>query len=111
MSRLGHWDENIRDLAGKALFKLTPGSKDQILGSVIPRLLERTLGPDLYMRQGSVIGLAEIMHALSSETTLPSSLLSSVEEIIPKRVHWSSLNRLTGFSNKDDFFRRLIITA
>ncbi|VDL94516.1 unnamed protein product [Schistocephalus solidus] len=83
-SRLGHWDEHIRDLAGKALHKLTPCSKDQILGSVIPKLLERTLGPDLYMRQGSVIGLAEIMHALSSETTLPPSLLSSVEEIIPK---------------------------
>ncbi|KAL7058186.1 hypothetical protein AAHC03_016752 [Spirometra sp. Aus1] len=83
-SRLGHWDENIRDLAGKALHKLTPCSKDQILESVIPKLMERTLGPDLYMRQGSVIGLAEIMHALSRETTLPPSLLSSVEGIIPK---------------------------
>ena len=32
-ARLGHWDENIRDMAARALNKLTPLAKDQMRDS------------------------------------------------------------------------------
>uniref|UniRef100_A0A5K3F699 Tubulin-specific chaperone D n=2 Tax=Mesocestoides corti TaxID=53468 RepID=A0A5K3F699_MESCO len=83
-ARLGHWDENIRDMAARALNKLTPLAVEQLQQSILPKLLHNVGSSDLYMRQGSVLGIAEVIESLSATNSLPGEIVDSIVEIFSK---------------------------
>ncbi|KAL0271366.1 UNVERIFIED_CONTAM: hypothetical protein PYX00_008475 [Menopon gallinae] len=62
--KVDHWDVAIRELTSSALFNMTPLNADYMMDFVIPALLKKTKSVDLNCRHGSVIALAEVIHAL-----------------------------------------------
>lgn len=64
--KINHWDGVIRELATKALSKLTPGAAVYMTSHVLPRLLPAAVGRDLHTRHGAILACAEVAHALYS---------------------------------------------
>ncbi|KAM7536516.1 hypothetical protein Aperf_G00000083754 [Anoplocephala perfoliata] len=95
-SRLGHWDEAIRDLAARTLNILSPLAVDQMKTSILPQLIKHVSGNDLYMRQGSILGIAELIQALSELNSLPDTVVNDVIEIVPKLEERKLFNGVTG---------------
>nr|CDS28117.2 tubulin specific chaperone D [Hymenolepis microstoma] len=95
-SRLGHWDENIRDMAARALNILASLTPEQMKMSILPQLFEHLGGNDLYMRQGSVLGISELIQALSDLNSLPETIVEDVIEIVPKLEERKLFNGVTG---------------
>ncbi|XP_069510643.1 tubulin-specific chaperone D isoform X2 [Ambystoma mexicanum] len=62
--KINHWDGVIRELATKALNKLTPGAPEYMTNNVLPRLLPAAVGLDLHTRHGAIMACAEVTHAL-----------------------------------------------
>uniref|UniRef100_A0A8C5BJQ9 Tubulin-specific chaperone D n=1 Tax=Gadus morhua TaxID=8049 RepID=A0A8C5BJQ9_GADMO len=61
--KINHWNDEIRDLATKALHNLTPQAPEY-MASVLPQLLQSTTSSDLHGRHGAILAFAEITHAL-----------------------------------------------
>lgn len=65
-SKLFHWDKTIRLLASRCLRQIVILDLEFVTGVVIPSLLEKCLDEkDLNVRHGAVVGMAEILGALS----------------------------------------------
>uniref|UniRef100_A0A6Q2WXQ2 Tubulin-specific chaperone D n=1 Tax=Esox lucius TaxID=8010 RepID=A0A6Q2WXQ2_ESOLU len=62
--KINHWDGVIRELATKALHKLTAQAPDYMTTTVLPQLLPVAIGIDLQGRHGALLACAEIGHAL-----------------------------------------------
>jgi hypothetical protein len=93
-SKLYHWDINIRILSSKTLHKLTPLDPRYICANVIPTLLENSLDENnLFNRHGAVLGLAEIVLALSEHDEL-SFLPNNIEELLTELVPTIERKRL-----------------
>ncbi|VDL62626.1 unnamed protein product [Hymenolepis diminuta] len=98
-SRLSHWDENIRDMAARALNILTSLAPEQMKTSsrdFLPQLVEHVSGNDFYMRQGSVLGISELIQALSELDSLPETIVEDVIEIVPKLRERKLFNGVAG---------------
>ncbi|KAM3185519.1 hypothetical protein ACTXT7_006201 [Hymenolepis weldensis] len=95
-SRLSHWDENIRDMAARALNILTSLAPEQMKTSILPQLVEHVNGNDFYMRQGSVLGISELTQALSELDSLPETIVEDVIEIVPKLGERKLFNGVAG---------------
>ncbi|XP_069124940.1 tubulin-specific chaperone D-like [Argopecten irradians] len=63
--KISHWDSAVRELTAKALHRLTPKAPDYMAKTVLPLLVPQTTGPDLFVRHGTILAVAEITHALS----------------------------------------------
>ncbi|VDK36928.1 unnamed protein product [Taenia asiatica] len=94
--RLGHWDENIRDMAARSLNNLFPLAADQIIQSILPQLLKQVGGTDLYMRQGSVLGIAELIQPLEEMNSLSDTIIDSIAEIVPQLEQRKLFNGVAG---------------
>ncbi|KAG7348074.1 tubulin folding cofactor D [Nitzschia inconspicua] len=86
--KLSHWDPAIRQLTAEALSTLTRRDHAYMAGNVLPRLVVSCLDPDdLYLRHGSVIGVAEILLAFGQlglvEMYIHGTLLQSIVDIVP----------------------------
>ncbi|VDM15990.1 unnamed protein product [Hydatigera taeniaeformis] len=94
--RLGHWDENIRDMAARSLNNLFPLAADYIVQSILPQLVKNVSGTDLYMRQGSVLGIAELIQPLSEMNSLSDAVIDSIAEIVPQLEQRKLFNGVAG---------------
>ena len=93
-SKLLHWDIHIRTLSSKTLYKLTSLDPKYMCDVVIPTLLEHCLDEkDLFTRHGAVLGVAEIVLALSENENL-NYLPSNVEELLTDLVPTIERKRL-----------------
>ncbi|XP_064617512.1 tubulin-specific chaperone D-like [Liolophura sinensis] len=63
--KISHWDSDIRELSALALHKLTSTATDYMANEIVPALLPKTTGLDLFLRHGSILAVAEIVHALA----------------------------------------------
>ncbi|KAL5018126.1 hypothetical protein ScPMuIL_003848 [Solemya velum] len=64
--KISHWDSSVRELTAKALGNLAPMALDYYVETVLPDLLPKTTGIDLYLRHGAILSVSEIIQALSS---------------------------------------------
>ncbi|KAG0427767.1 hypothetical protein HPB47_025191 [Ixodes persulcatus] len=63
--KVGHWDRNIRLLCSQALFKLTAKDPHFMIDTCVPKLLAAMSNHDGSVKHGTVLSLAEVVHALS----------------------------------------------
>ncbi|KAK7003235.1 tubulin-specific chaperone D [Biomphalaria glabrata] len=84
--KLSHWDSTIRELSSKALHRLTACAPQYMASQIIPKLLSWSTGLDLFQRHGSILAIAEIVHALYLITQSKNESLVQLlgEDIIDK---------------------------
>ncbi|XP_041970319.1 tubulin-specific chaperone D isoform X1 [Aricia agestis] len=63
--KVEHWDCAIRELAAKALHKLTDKMPEYVATEVLPKLLRKIESIDLNVRHGAILAIGEVIHALS----------------------------------------------
>ncbi|XP_045513668.1 tubulin-specific chaperone D [Pieris brassicae] len=81
--KAGHWDFAVRELAAKALNKLTDKIPDYMATIVLPKLVQKTESMDLNLRHGAILAIGEVINALS-EAKLPNG--SKADSLIPEEV-------------------------
>ncbi|XP_069674548.1 tubulin-specific chaperone D [Periplaneta americana] len=90
--KIGHWDTVIRELTAKALHNLTPKAPNYMAEAVLRILLEKASSIDLNTRHGSVMAIAEILHALSLvarengskiQDTVGLGIVEQVRDLVP----------------------------
>ncbi|CAK1546044.1 unnamed protein product [Leptosia nina] len=69
--KVEHWDFAIRELAAKALYKLTDKIPDYMATIVLPKLVQKTESIDLNVRHGAILAIGEVIYALS-QAKLPN---------------------------------------
>ncbi|XP_063533150.1 tubulin-specific chaperone D [Cydia strobilella] len=85
--KVEHWDCAVRELAAKALNRLTEKIPEYVATVVLPQLVKKTDSIDLNVRHGAILAIGEAYHALSqaqlANGNFASTLISSqVEEDI-----------------------------
>ncbi|KAJ8733225.1 hypothetical protein PYW08_001523 [Mythimna loreyi] len=63
--KVEHWDYAIREIAAKALNKLTEKIPDYVAKEVLPKLVKKTESIDLNVRHGAILAIGEAIYALS----------------------------------------------
>lgn len=81
--KLFHWDHSIRELSSKTLFNITKTNPKYILEK-LKNLLTTTLSPELNLRHGSILGVSEIILALSQNKIDFSEHNEKITEIVPQ---------------------------
>ncbi|GIY26319.1 tubulin-specific chaperone D [Caerostris darwini] len=100
--KINHWDTAVRELASKALHNLTALDPSFMIKSAIPDLLTKAIGIDLNARHGSILSLAEIVHALSKQ----KSSTETIEDILGAEV-LEKIRSLTFVLDQRGLFRGL----
>lgn len=78
-NRLYHWDENIRYLASKSLYQLTSISIPFITTTVISTLLDKCVDEhSIAIRHGSILGVAEILSAITELNQIDNTITDSI---------------------------------
>lgn len=94
--KINHWDMAIRELAAKALNRLTKRSSQHVVTSAVPKLFEMTDSIDICTRHGAVVALGEVTKSLQEVDNGGNSLMN------PDIV--ANLNQLIiKFMNRDLF--------
>ena len=78
-TKLQHWDIFIRTLASKSLHGMTSLDPDHMRKSVVPYLAEHSMNENLYVRHGSVLGLAEVVLALKEISDDPKGTFDELD--------------------------------
>eukprot|EP00731_Ephydatia_muelleri_P028539 Em0020g183a len=100
MHKLPHWDSSLRQLASKALHSLTRYAPSVMRNEVLPALISQVTSPDPCLRHGSLLGVAETMHALyecafsppngegvvSLQDCLGQGTINSLLDVVPRLV-------------------------
>ena len=87
--KLQHWDEGIRTLASQSLHGLSLLDRTYVVEVVFPALLKTSLDPkSIPTRHGSILGLAEGIHALGEteggiKNIVPVKLLQEMTGLVP----------------------------
>ncbi|XP_059046099.1 tubulin-specific chaperone D [Achroia grisella] len=90
--KVEHWDCAIRELAAKALNKLTHKIPEYVATVVLPKLIEKTDSIDLNVRHGAILAIGEAIYALSQtklssgktgDTLISEDVLIAVRELVP----------------------------
>ncbi|CAG9795264.1 unnamed protein product [Diatraea saccharalis] len=91
--KVEHWDCAIRELAAKALNKLTPKIPEYVATEVLPKLVEKTESIDLNVRHGAILAIGEAVHALSqiklangktADSLISETISVSVRDLVPR---------------------------
>lgn len=85
--KLKHWDKDVRELSARALARLTPLDPAWMINTAIPSLLPLTTSPDLFVRHGATLGIAELVLALAQvpiAARLSSFHLDEIRNIVVK---------------------------
>ncbi|XP_064471213.1 tubulin-specific chaperone D-like [Ornithodoros turicata] len=64
-SKVCHWDVSMRKLASQALFKLTAKDPEYVKTSCLPKLVSRLTSPNIQLKHGALLAVAEVVEALS----------------------------------------------
>lgn len=105
--KIRHWDANIRDLAARALHNITMVVEDSIvLEHALPKLVDLAKSASYKDRHGSILALANVLHALSLKQTsqLDQTTIDQVESIFLNLT--PALKELTGLSG--DFMKHAL---
>lgn len=87
--KTGHWDVAIREIAAKALNKLTSRNAEYLETIVLNKLLDKTNSIDVNVRHGSVLAIGEILLALKE---------------LNRNAHCEEINRLViKFQGREQF--------
>lgn len=90
--KVEHWDSTIREIAAKALNKLTDKLPDYVATEVLQKLIKKTESIDLNIRHGAILAIGEALYALSQAklangktafSLISEDILVSVRELIP----------------------------
>lgn len=91
--KVEHWDCAIRELAAKALNKLTVKIPEYVATVVLPKLVEKTESIDLNVRHGAILAIGEATYALSqiklsdgkgADSLIADSVSVAVRELVPR---------------------------
>lgn len=63
--KLDHWDSNIRELATKALHKLTFRDVQYMCSTALPSTLQMAYSDDLNARHGGILAVGEVIHGIA----------------------------------------------
>ncbi|KAJ3601262.1 hypothetical protein NHX12_032235, partial [Muraenolepis orangiensis] len=109
--KINHWNDEIRDLATKALHNLTPQAPDY-MASVLPQLLQSATSSDLHRRHGAILACAEITHALYKlDTNRPVTDVITSECVEGfKGIHQTLLDRKQYRSYSGELMRPAMCT-
>ena len=105
--KIRHWDANIRDLAARALHNITLVVEDSIvLAHALPKLFDLAKSASYKDRHGSILALANTLHALSLKQTnqLTEETVDQVEAIFLNLTPASK--KLSGLSG--DFMKHAL---
>lgn len=95
--KINHWDVTIRELAAKALNRLTKRSPAHMANAVMQKLFELTDSIDVNTRHGSVVALGEVALALKEQERVDNQTYLLAETDL-------QLNQLIGkFLARDQF--------
>ncbi|CAH2247306.1 jg15470 [Pararge aegeria aegeria] len=90
--KLEHWDCAIREVAAKAISKLTDKIPEYVATEVLPKLVKKTESIDLNIRHGAILGIGEAIYALS-QAELPDGRKG--DTLIDEEL-WSRVRGLVG---------------
>ncbi|GMH52930.1 hypothetical protein TL16_g01339 [Triparma laevis f. inornata] len=76
--KLFHWDVEIRLLASQGLGNLVALDKNYMADVVLHELISKVCDPDLLVRHGAVLGIAEIVKALKSNVSSKHTEITNV---------------------------------
>ena len=86
--KLFHWDVEIRQLASVGLGNLVKLDGDYLANEVLPELVGKVCDPDLLVRHGAVLGIAEIVKAQGSNvSSMHESITNVVVEVEKARLY------------------------
>lgn len=89
--KVEHWDCAIRELAAKALNKLTNKLPEYVATTVLSKLVEKTESVDLNVRHGAILAIGETFYALSqtklangkcADTLISAEVCASVRALV-----------------------------
>lgn len=115
--KVNHWDPVIRELAAKALYKLTRRAPEYMSTIVLDQLFAKTDSIDINTRHGSVLAIGEIVLALkqleqeNSErwpNLISNQSISNINELILKFIQRDLFRGMSGEVMKQcctDFIR------
>ncbi|CAG4992849.1 unnamed protein product [Parnassius apollo] len=101
--KIEHWDYAIRELAAKALNKLTDKIPEYVATVVLPKLIAKTESIDLNVRHGAILGIGEAILALSQAKLADGRKAGSA---ISEEV-WRAVRELVGRLRARQQFRGL----
>ncbi|KAL4707948.1 hypothetical protein ACJJTC_013739, partial [Scirpophaga incertulas] len=91
--KVEHWDCAIRELAAKALNKLTFKIPEYVATEVLPKLVKKTESIDLNIRHGAILAIGESVYALSqikladgncADSLIAKSVSTSVRDLVAR---------------------------
>ncbi|XP_013190254.2 tubulin-specific chaperone D [Amyelois transitella] len=91
--KVEHWDCAIRELAAKALHKLTFKIPEYVAGVILQKLVNKTESIDLNVRHGAILAIGEAIYALSqtkltdgktADTLISADILIAVRDLVPR---------------------------
>jgi hypothetical protein len=83
--KLHHWDADVRCLAALGLAAIVPTHPQHFVDEVLPWLVPRTQAPDLFVRHGAMMALAECVLALSAVPfELAPALRTAIRNVVPR---------------------------
>ncbi|KAI8125318.1 Tubulin-specific chaperone D [Lucilia cuprina] len=112
--KVNHWDPAIRELAAKALHKLTRRAPEYVSTIVLDQLFAKTDSIDINTRHGSVLAIGEIILALSQvkeetkENWISNQTISNTNELVLKFIQRDQFRGMSGEMMKQcctDFIR------
>lgn len=115
--KVNHWDPAIRELAAKALHKLTRRDPDYVSTVVLDKLFAKTDSIDINTRHGSVLAIGEIILSLrkleeeckdGGQIWLSNQTICNINELILKFIQRDQFRGMSGEIMKQcctDFIR------
>ncbi|GBP53509.1 Tubulin-specific chaperone D [Eumeta japonica] len=91
--KIGHWDCAIREVAAKALNKLTEKMPEYVASVVLPQLVKMTESIDLNIRHGAILAIGESVYGLSlvkmangkhADTLISSEVSASIQSLVSR---------------------------
>ena len=74
---MGHWDLHVRELAAKALNRLSSVAPSYLAESVMPQLLKNVeASDDLFLKHGSILAIGELSLGISIEASKTGETLT-----------------------------------
>jgi Tubulin folding cofactor D C terminal len=85
-TKLFHWDRQVRELAAKSFASLAVFDPAWIVDVALPTLLGRATSPDVFLRHGALLGIAELVSVLGPPIFLLEKKAKEGEEMTSQGV-------------------------
>jgi hypothetical protein len=99
-TKMQHWEEEIRQLSGKALSVLSIFNPQLIINTYLPTIYENCFNKALHIRHGALWGLSELILGLSGLSQVSRN--KKLEEAM-KQIHQKEIEILRGGDENKEF--------